>query len=170
MHHPAPSLNMADQEFERIIQEGMAALKKSRERLKAARDKPKDWEEITPEQLKPAVKHIIREFEMVAWQLSQQVEFGCYISLHPELATLPRYKGGDNLIPADLRETWHLQFEGMNEAERFKSWVDQYSNVLKKSIDTPFNSFLKIGLANESNLPMPPVEWAKTLTRRLLYS
>jgi hypothetical protein len=36
---------MADQEFERLVQEGMEALKKSRERLKADWDKPRDWEE-----------------------------------------------------------------------------------------------------------------------------
>lgn len=161
---------MADQEFERIVQEGMAALKKSRERLKADRDRPNDWEEITPVPLKPAVKHISREFETAAWQLAQQIECGCYISLHPELATLPRYKGGENLIRSDLRETWHLQFEGMNEAERFENWVEQYSDILEKRISAPFNAFLKIGLANESNLPMPPVEWAKMLTRGLLYS
>jgi hypothetical protein len=161
---------MADQEFERLVQDGLVALKKSRERLKADRDKPPDWEEITPELLKEAVKHIRREFKTATWQLEQQFECGCYISLHPELAPLPRYKGCENLIPAVLRETWHLQFEGMNEAERFANWVKQYSDVMERNIGLPFNAFLKIGLANESNLPMPPVEWAKTLTRELLYS
>jgi DNA-binding CsgD family transcriptional regulator len=161
---------MADQEFERIVQEGMAALKKSRERLNSDWDKPRAWEEITPEPLKQAVKHIRREFETAAWQVGEQVECGCYISLHPELATLPRYKGRENLIRADLRETWHLQFEGMNEAERFANWVKQYSDILKKNVAAPFNAFLKIGLANQSILPMPPVDWAKTLTKGLLYS
>jgi hypothetical protein len=162
--------HMADQEFERLVQEGMAALKRSRERLKADRDKPPDWKETTPESLKQAVKHIRREFETAAWQLAQQVECGCYLSLHPELASLARYKGGDNLIRSDLRSTWHLQFGGMNEAERVANWIKQYSEVLKKNVSAPFNDFLKISLANESNLSMPPVEWAKLLTRGLLYS
>jgi hypothetical protein len=43
---------MADQEFERIIQEGMAALNKSRERLRADRDKPPDWEWAVPHLIK----------------------------------------------------------------------------------------------------------------------
>jgi hypothetical protein len=161
---------MVDQEFEGVVQEGMAALKKSRERLKADRDKPNDWEEITPELLKPAVKHIRREFESAAWQLGQQVECGCYISLHPELATLPRYKGGENLIRSDLRETWHLQFEGMTEAERFANWVKQYSDLLEQRIGAPFHALLKIALANQASLKLPAVEWAKTITRGLLYS
>ncbi len=161
---------MADQEFERIVQEGMAALKKSRERLKADWDKPRDWEEITPEPLKPAVMHIRREFETAAWQLSEQVECVCYLCLHPELTTSPTYKGRPNLIQADLRETWHLQFEGMTESERFAHWTKQYGELLKKNVAVPLNAFLKIGLAQESQLPLPAVEWAKTLTRGLLFS
>jgi DNA-binding CsgD family transcriptional regulator len=161
---------MADQEFERIVQEGMDALKKSRERLKLAWDKPRDWEEITPEPLKPAVMHIRREFETAAWQLSEQVECVCYLCLHPELTTSPTYKGRPNLIQADLRETWHLQFEGMTESERFAHWTKQYGELLKKNVAVPLNAFLKIGLAQESQLPLPAVEWAKTLTRGLLFS
>jgi DNA-directed RNA polymerase specialized sigma24 family protein len=161
---------MADQEFERLVQEGMAALERSRERLQSDRDKPPDWEETTPEPLKEAVKHIRSEFKTAAWQLAQQVECGCYMSLHPELATLPRYKGGENLIRSDLRDRWHLQFQHMNEAERFADWVKQYSEFLEKNVAPPFNAFLGIGLANESNVIMQPVEWAKTLTRGLLYS
>jgi hypothetical protein len=162
--------NMGDQEFERVVQEGLAALKKSRERLKSDRDKPPDWEEITPEPLRPAVKHIRREFETAAWQLSEQVECACYVCLHPELTTSPTYKDRSNLIQADLRETWHLQFEGMTESERFSHWTKQYGELLKRNAVAPFNSFLKVGLAQESRLQLPAVEWAKTLTRGLLFS
>lgn len=162
--------DMVDQEFERIVQEGLAALKKSRERLKADRDKPPDWEEITPEPLQAAVKHISREFKTAAWQLSEQVECVCYLCLHPELTTSPTYKGRPNLIQADLRETWHLQFEGMTESERFAHWTKQYGELLKRNTVVPLNAFLKIGLAQESRLPLPAVEWAKTLTRGLMFS
>lgn len=162
--------NMGDQEFERVVQEGLAALKKSRERLKSDRDKPPDWEEITPEPLRPAVKHIRREFETAAWQLSEQVECACYVCLHPEITISPTYKNRPNLIQADLRETWHLQFEGMTESERFSHWTKQYGELLKRNAVAPFNSFLKVGLAQESRLQLPAVEWAKTLTRGLLFS
>lgn len=161
---------MVDQEFERVVQEGLAALKKSRERLKADRDKPQDWEEITPEPLKPAIKHIREEFRTAEWQLAMQIECACYVSLHPELATLPKIRGLDNLIQADLRATWHLQFEGMTESERFAHWTKQFGEFLKKNVVLPLNAFLKIGLAQESRLPLPAVEWAKTLTRGLLFS
>jgi hypothetical protein len=161
---------MVDKELERLINEGLEALTKSRERLKADRDKPPNWKEITPEPLKDAVRHIRKEFETATWQLGEQIECACYISLHLELATLPRYKGRINLIRSDFRDTWHLQFEGLNEAERFAHWVEQYSDILTKHITVPFKRFLKIGLANQNSLKIGSVEWAKNLTRGLLYS
>jgi hypothetical protein len=161
---------MADQEFERLVQEGLEALKRSRERLKAAWDKPKDWEGITPEPVKSAVKHICSQFKTFLWQFGEQTECACYISLHLELATSPQYKGRPNLIRSDLRDTWHLEFEGMNEAERFAHWIEEYASTLKKNIAAPFNALLKIGLANESSLEMTAVDWARTVTRGLLYS
>jgi DNA-binding CsgD family transcriptional regulator len=164
------TLQMDDPEFSRAISEGMAALERSRERLRKDRDKPTDWKRITPEALMPAVEHIREDFERVAWQLSEQIECGCFLSLHPDLAVLPKHKGRQNLIPVDGRNTWYLQFEGMNDAERFAHWVQQYTKFLKHNVAIPFNSLLKIGLAQETRLRVPPVEWAKTLTRALLYS
>jgi DNA-binding CsgD family transcriptional regulator len=163
-------LPVNDPEFLRIVKEGMAAQKKSRERLKSDRDKPPAWEEITPESLKPAIKHIGDEFRTAEWQLARQIECACYVSLHPEVATLTKIKGLDNLIQTDLRETWHLQFEGMTESERFAHWIKQYGELLKRNAVVPFNSFLKIGLAQENQLQLPAVKWAKSLTRALLFS
>src|SRR5438046_2499309 len=52
---------MDDPGFERRVQEGMAALERSRECLRTHRDKPPSWEKITPESLQPAIKYISRE-------------------------------------------------------------------------------------------------------------
>src|SRR5436309_2743451 len=143
---------MADFEIKRLVEEGMAALERSQERLRTDRDKPTPWEKITPEPLKPAVEHIREEFERVEWQLGEQTECGCYFSLHPELVTLPKHKGRQNLVPPDARDTWHLQFIGMTESQRFAYWIQQYAKYLKRNTAITFNSFLTIGLAQKSQL------------------
>jgi DNA-binding CsgD family transcriptional regulator len=161
---------MDDPEFNRIVEEGMAALTKARERLKKQPDKPPDWEEITPVPLKSAIKHIRRQFEKAEWQFAMQIECGCYLSLHPELVTKPTFKGGQNLIPEENRLAWQAHYQGMKESECFAYWTNQFSELLEKNIVPPFDAFLRIGLAQESRLDLPPVEWAKTLVRGLLYS
>ena len=161
---------MDDQEFKRILQEGEAALNKARELLKNDPLKPPAWGDITPPELKPAVEHIRKEFDRDEWQLAMQVECGCYLALHPELASQPKFKGLDNLIPAQKRAAWQTLYKHIKESERFKFWTDQFSKVLSEMIEKPFNAFLKIALAQERLLDLPPIEWAKSLTSSLLYA
>jgi hypothetical protein len=161
---------MDDQEFKRILEEGESALNKARELLKNDPRKPPAWEDITPPELKPAVEHIRKEFDRDEWQLAMQVECGCYLALHPELANQPKFKGLDNLISAQKRAAWQTLYKHIKESERFKLWADQFSEVLSEIIEKPFNAFLKIALAQERLLDLPPVEWAKSLTSNLIYA
>ena len=157
-------------EFMCAVAEGMAALKKARERLKNNPHKPPDWEKITPEPIRPAVEHIHKEFRTSEWKLASRVECGCYFSLHPELVTQPKFKGGQNLIPVERRLAWQVHYQGMPEPECFAHWVEQFSEGLEEKIIQPFNLFLNIGLARQSHLTLRAVEWAKTLCNCLLYS
>lgn len=161
---------MNNSEFESAVTEGMAALKKARERLKNNPHKPPDWETITPEKLKPAIEHVQKEFRTSEWKLRSRIECGCYFSLHPELATQPTFKGGENLIPFDRRLIWQVHYQGMRESECFAYWTEQFSEILEQEIILPFNSLLKIGLAQQGRLELPPVKWAKTLGDSSLYS
>ena len=161
---------MTDSEFESAVSEGMAALKKAHERLKNNPHKPPDWETITPETLKPAIEHVQKEFRTSEWKLKSRIECGCYFSLHPELATQPTFKGGQNLIPVERRLIWQVHYQGMRESECFAYWTEQFSEILVQEIILPFNSLLKIGLAQQSRLELPPVKWAKTLGDSFLYS
>ncbi len=161
---------MNDSEFGSAVSEGMAALQKARERLKSNPLKPPDWEKITPESLKPAIDYIRKEFRTAEWQLASRIECGCYLSLHPELVTQPKFKGGQNLIPVERRLVWQVHYQGMTEPECFAYWTEQFSEILEEEIILPFNSFMKIGLAQQSRLDLPPVKWAKTLGDCLLYS
>jgi DNA-binding CsgD family transcriptional regulator len=159
-----------DKEFRRILKEAEAALNKERERLNNDPHKPCPWEEITPTHLKPAVEHIHSEFQTGEWQLSMQIECGCYIALHPELATQPKFKGLPNLIKPELRPKWRARWETKRESERFHFWREVFADGLEERIVEPFNSLLRIGLAQQSTLSVPPVVWAKVLASNFIYS
>jgi DNA-directed RNA polymerase specialized sigma24 family protein len=163
-------MSMDEQEFKQILLEGQIALKKERERIKNDPHRPRPWEEITPAPLKPAIEHIRKEFRTRKWQLSMQVECGCYLALHPELATAPKFKGLQNLIKPELRAGWRAKWETIKESERFHYWSEQFTDGLEAIIVEPFNSFLRIALVQQSALTMPPVEWAKVIANDLIYS
>jgi len=161
---------MDEQSFEQILKEGQSALKNERERLKNDPHRPQPWEEITPEPLKSAIEHLRKEFRTREWQLSMQVECGCYLALHPELATAPKFKGLQNLIQPELRPGWRSKWETLKESDRFRYWSEQYADGLEAIIVEPFSSFLRIALAQQGVLNMPTVEWAKILASNLIYS
>jgi DNA-binding CsgD family transcriptional regulator len=160
-----------EQEFNRLLAEGDVRLRRSREALKTNPRRPADWEEITPTQLKPAVEHVRKQFDSGEWHLRMRIECGCYLALHPDLIMEPKFKGGfDNLIPVDKRPEWRKFYAPASESQIFKFWSDQFGEGLAELIVAPFNSLLKIGLAQKPVLSLEPVEWAKTLARNLLYS
>jgi hypothetical protein len=159
-----------DNEFERLFQEGDAVYRRSREALKNDPHKPPPWEDITPPQLQPAVRHLRRQFGSRNFQLSLMVECGCYLGLHPHLALESKFKGGlDNLVPAKNRVQWQRRYTGIRESVIFKFWSEQFSESLAELIVEPFNAFLQIGMTQESVLKLAPIEWAKTLTDDLIY-
>jgi DNA-directed RNA polymerase specialized sigma24 family protein len=162
---------MDDQEFKQILRDGQAALDKERNRIKNDPRRPRPWEEITPKALTRAIEHIQKEFRTATqWQLSMQVECGCYLALHPELANAPKFKGLQNLIKPELRPSWGAKWQRVRESARFHFWSEEFSDGLKERIVNPFNLFLKIALAQQGTLELPPVEWAKVLANNLIYS
>jgi hypothetical protein len=159
-----------DDEFERLFQEGDAVYRRFREALKNNPHKPPPWEDITPPQLQPAIKHLNRQFGSKKFELSLRVECGCYLGLHPHLVLGPKFKGGsDNLVPAKDRIEWQKKYTGRRESDTFKFWSEQFSESLAELIVEPFNAFLQIGITQKSVLNMAPIEWAKTLTDDLIY-
>lgn len=160
-----------EQEFNRLLAEGDVRLRRAREALKNNPHRPADWEDITPAQLKPAIEHVRKQFESAKWQLGMRIECGCYLALHPDLIMEPKFKGGfDNLIPVNRRPAWKKFYASATESQIFKLWGDQLGEGLAELVVDPFNSFLRIGLAQKTMLPLEPVEWAKTLVRDLLYA
>jgi DNA-binding CsgD family transcriptional regulator len=159
------------QELNRLLEEGGARLRRSREAIKNSPHRPAPWEDITPGQLRPAIEHLGKQLKSAEWQLRLRVECGCYLGLHPDLILEPKFKGGfENLIPFEKRPAWQNAYASAKESATFKFWSDQFAEGLAELIVEPFNAFLKIGLAQRSALTLEPVEWAKTLARNLIYS
>jgi DNA-binding CsgD family transcriptional regulator len=99
-----------------------------------------------------------------------QVECGCYLALHPELARQPKFKGLQNLIPQENRAGWQMRYKNIKEPERFHYWNEQFAEILADKIVEPFHSFLRIALMQQNILSLSPVEWARTLTDNLIYA
>ncbi len=159
------------QERNRLLAEGDIRLRRFREALKSNPNRPKDWEEITPAQLKPAIKHLVDEFKSQEFQLTHRAQAGCYLALHPGLAMETTFKGGfTNPIPLEKRAAWRQFYVRATEPAIFKFWCDQLADSLIEVISTSFAAFLKIGLAQRASLPLEPVEWTKVLARGVLYS
>jgi len=159
------------QELNRLLAEGDVRLRRSIEALKNSPRRPKDWEEITPAQLKSAIQHLRDEFKSQEWQITMRTECGCYLALHPELATQPTFKGGfTNLIPVERRAAWQQFYRRTFEPAIFKFWCDQLSENLVDSIIKTFDRILKIALTQQATLPLAPVEWTTMLAHGLLYS
>ena len=83
---------------------------------------------------------------------------------------LSRLSAFDNLIPVERRPAWQKFYARATESQIFKFWKDQFGEGLGELIVDPFNSFLKMGLAQKPVLSLEPVKWAKTLAQNLLYS
>lgn len=129
-----------------MLAEGDIRLRRSREVLKNSPDRPKDWEEITPPQLKPAIKHLRDDFKSNAFQMTHRAEAGCYLALHPDLAMQATFKGGfTNPIPPDRRAVWRQFYARETEPAIFRFWCDELANGFVEMISTSFAAFLKIG-------------------------
>jgi hypothetical protein len=115
-----------EQEVNRLLAEGDARLRSAREALKTNPRRPKEWEKITPDQLKPAIKHLREQFDAEESQITLRAESGCYLALHPDLATQPTFKGGlTNGIATERRATWQQFYKRVTEPVIFKFWCDQ---------------------------------------------
>jgi hypothetical protein len=95
-----------------------------------------DWEDITPDSLLNAVKHIRERFEWEHFRFSFHTEQMCYKELHPVAIS-------------------------RNASAVFKQYMDVYEAGLKKATENEFRELLDIGLANSRLINGGPIEWAK---------
>jgi DNA-binding CsgD family transcriptional regulator len=87
------------------------------------------------------------------------------------LASQPTFKGGlTNLIPPEKRSIWQQFYTKATEPAIFKFWCDQLAESLVDAAVKSFDRILKVAVAQQSMLPIEPVEWTKTIVLDLLYS
>jgi hypothetical protein len=136
---------------------------------------PKDWEQLSPHHLRPAVHHVRKSFETGHWKCSQITQRLCYAALHSEatsLASLARYQAAFRVYRQMIGPTAVSEFDDLLRQKThpavFRAYFDVYYEGVKINIRNQFDEILKIGLANSEALKAHPVEWAKSQMQFLI--
>jgi hypothetical protein len=138
---------------------------------------PADWEEITPQHLIPAVRHVRNSFDKSAFTYRTITWKLCYASLYRETKD-----GASTQSPAETLDfAKYLKIVGDESELQFreclkigtpsavlKAHVDLWSGGMEIAIRTHFTEALRIGLANHKALSCHPVDWAKALLGSLI--
>jgi hypothetical protein len=125
------------------------------------------FEEITPQQLIPAVKHIYDSFNESDWKCSLLTKKLCYLRLHPESAnsiSLAPYQAAFQKYKTIIGQPAAQRFDELlrigTPPAIFRAYLDAYKDGLKVEIHTQFEAILEIGFANRPLLRTSPVQWS----------
>jgi hypothetical protein len=128
-----------------------------------------DWEEITPNELISAIKHITDEFDRGLWGWSQVTENLCYAALHPgdcRSADLTPYQQAlvnlRRVLNPIVLQQLDDQLRTGTPPSIFHAYFELYRYAWEINIDEQFNAIFQIAVANSSSLRTQPVEWAKS--------
>ncbi len=126
------------------------------------------WEKITPEALKPSIRHIREEFSTAHWKCAQVTEHLCYAALHPftcDQASLVPYLKAFAMYRRIIGPVADAEVQGLLKMESESAVFTAYSNAyrygLVAEVRRLFNEVLQIALANSDILEDHPVEWTK---------
>jgi hypothetical protein len=135
---------------------------------------PARWEELTPNELKSAIKHIRDEFEHGLWRWSEVTEKLCYAALHPD-------SKATNLAPyqralVNLRHTVNpMMLQYLDDLLRtgtlsasFHVYFELYRYAWEINIDEHFEAILHIAMGQQSMVNTYPVEWARAHLEHLI--
>ena len=129
---------------------------------------PAKWENITPDVLKPSIKHIREAFDEAEWKCGEVTKHLCYAALHPltvDQASLVPYVEAFAVYkkiigPLAVGEVHRLLRIGTKPAF-FAAFSDAHRYGLVAEVRRLFNDVVQIALANSDILDDHPVEWAK---------
>jgi hypothetical protein len=134
-----------------------------------------DWENITPEELIPAVKYIRESFDESGWKCSELTRKLCYSALHPgamEKVALAPYEASFVIYRRIMGQVAQRTFDHLLHVGTPPSFFLAYLNAFRKGLETEvrrlFDEVLQIGLANPEALKIHPVEWARAHLRILI--
>jgi len=136
---------------------------------------PASWEELTPNELKSAIKHIRDEFEHGLWRWSEVTEKLCYAALHPDA------NKATNLAPyqralVNLRHTVNpMMLQHLDDQLRtgtpsaiFHVYFELYRYAWEINVDEHFEAILQIAVGKQSIMNAYPVEWARAQLELLI--
>ena len=125
-----------------------------------------DWEKITPEEVRPPVKHIRDSFNTAVWKCSEVTKAWGYAALHPE------WPGPSSFAPAFLMYKAIVGPRALRQFEElcrihtppalFKAYFDLFFRGIEVQIPHEFDQLLRIGTANFDALRTHPVDWAQS--------
>jgi hypothetical protein len=164
------ALRAKDPEF----REALDALNVKAESSKNMGPEAKEWEKLTPEELRPAIEHIRAAFETAAWKCFEITEKLCYQALHPDSTdpiSLKPYETAfliyRKMVGFEVQQFDHLLRIGTPPAI-FKAFIDAYRNGLEGNVRSQFDQILRIGTANADELKIHPVEWTRSHLQLLI--
>src|SRR6185437_234525 len=134
-----------------------------------------DWEQITPEGLRPSVKALRKKFDHHAWQVRRSTEVFCYEALHPQGPSqlkpedAPKYQ---KYLVTFLGETGRRLFtsEKSEPPTIFKKYLDAYRAGVNIVVSVIFHELLEIANQHAHVLPTHPIRWAKRHLQMLIRS
>lgn len=134
------------------------------------------WEKDVPADLIPAIKHLRKSFEDAHWGCGRTTQIFCYSLLHNERVDDPAKEYLNYLMhvkagvgPA-ATQRFHESIKLGTPPAIFKAFYDLYLEAMSVQALAIFKELAEIGLANESRLAKPHLEWAEAQTKHLIRS
>jgi hypothetical protein len=142
---------------------------------------PADWEQITPEQLVPAIRHIRKSFDGFAWTCDTVTWKLCYTALaalDPQQKESPHWVADTDdrtsfvkylkIVGSASEQQFHDSLRGRTPPSVLKAYMDVYQRGMEIGIRNHFEATVKIGLAHQEMLTTHPVDWTESLLRLLI--
>jgi hypothetical protein len=132
------------------------------------------WETDVPADLIPAIKHLRSSFEDAHWACGETTQVFCYSILHNETVDDPakEYLNYFSYMKARVGPAATLRFHESiklgTPSAIFKGFYDFYLEGVSVQALAIFKELAEIGLANESRLAKPHLEWAEAQTKHLI--
>lgn len=133
------------------------------------------WEEITPEELRPAIKHVRDLFDTGVWKCSELTEKLGYAALHPNEERLPRFAEYQEQFPiyrqiigSQAAKEFDAYIRTGTPPSIFKAYLTAYQKGTEAEAFKAFREILQIGVANAGVLRTLPSDWALAHLRILI--
>lgn len=127
-----------------------------------------DWEEATPEVLRPAIKHLYDAFDESDWKCSWVTQHLCFADLHPGTVTdeeLAPYRSAfvnlRKILGPALSKQFDLTVSAGTPSATFHGYAEIYRSGLNTVVGDMLLEMLQIGISNSGRIRSDPVEWAK---------